>query len=84
MTAFRQLATHTAQSVDKGDRIIVVGKLRITEWESVERTGTNVEIEAEALGHDLAWCMAAPTRSVGAVAPVEAQETGEEIEEGTA
>ena len=27
-TAFRQLATHTAESVEKGDRILVVGKFR--------------------------------------------------------
>jgi len=55
VTAFRQFATHTAESVNKGDRILVGGKLRIREWASGKRTGTNIEVEAEALGHDLTW-----------------------------
>ena len=63
VTAFRQLATHTAESVDKGDRILVVGKLRIREWESDERTGTTVEVEAEAIGHDLTWGTGVFTRT---------------------
>ena len=76
-TAFRQLATHTAESVDKGDRILVVGKLRIREWENDERTGTNIEVEAEAIGHDLTWGTGVFTRSVGAVISAESEEAGE-------
>lgn len=77
VTAFRQLATHTAVSVDKADRILVVGKLRIREWESDERTGTNIEVEAEAIGHDLTWGTGVFTRSVGAANSAESEEVAE-------
>jgi single-strand DNA-binding protein len=74
VTAFRQLATHTAESVDKGDRILVVGKLRIREWESDERTATNIEVEADAIGHDLSWGTGVFTRSVAVAIPAEPEE----------
>ena len=77
VTAFRQLATHTAESADKGDRILIVGKLRIREWESDERTGTNIEVEADAIGHDLSWGTGVFTRSVGAAIPAESEEATE-------
>jgi single-strand DNA-binding protein len=77
VTAFRQLATHTAESVNKGDRILAVGKLRIREWENDERTGTNIEIEAEAIGHDLTWGTGVFTRTVGAAIPTESEEAAE-------
>lgn len=77
VTAFRQLATHTAESVNKGDRILVVGKLRIREWENDERTGTNIEIEADAIGHDLTWGDSVFTRTPGAAIPPESDEAAE-------
>lgn len=55
VTCFRQLAEHVADSVRKGERVNVRGRLRIREWSSGERTGTTVEIEAESVGHDLMW-----------------------------
>ncbi|MFD3444191.1 single-stranded DNA-binding protein [Microbacteriaceae bacterium 4G12] len=63
VTGFRQLAVHTAASVAKGDRVIVTGRLRIRDWSSGERSGTTIEVEAEALGHDLSWGTAAFTRT---------------------
>lgn len=84
VTAFRQLATHTAESVNKGDRILVVGKLRMREWENDERTGTNVEIEAEAIGHDLTWGTGVFTRTSGAAIPPEPEEAAEPIAMGAA
>ena len=64
ITAFRQLALNSNASVEKGQRILVTGRLKIRDWENGERTGTTVEIEAESIGHDLAWGTAAFTRSV--------------------
>lgn len=64
ITAFRQLAVNAAQSISTGQRIILTGVVRIREWESDERTGTNVVVESESIGHDLAWGTAAFTRSV--------------------
>ncbi|MGV8876796.1 MAG: single-stranded DNA-binding protein, partial [Rhodoglobus sp.] len=55
ITAFRQLAINSSSSVAKGDRVILTGKLRIREWENSDRSGTNIEIEADSLGHDLLW-----------------------------
>ena len=55
VTAFRQLAVNTHTSVSKGDRVIVTGGLRIREWSTAERSGTQVEIEAAVIGHDLNW-----------------------------
>jgi single-strand DNA-binding protein len=65
ITTFRQLATNAAVSVKKGERILVTGRLRIREWESGGKTGTNIEIEADSLGHDLLWGTAAFSRGAG-------------------
>ena len=64
ITAFRQLAIHAASSIEKGQRVVLSGRLRIRDWENGERTGTTVDIEADALGHDLAWGTSAFTRSI--------------------
>jgi single-strand DNA-binding protein len=64
VTAFRQLAINSAGSVSKGERVLVTGKLRVRDWDNGERAGTSVEVEAEALGHDLTWGTAIFTRTV--------------------
>jgi single-strand DNA-binding protein len=64
VTAFRQLAINTVPSLSKGDRVVVSGRLRVRDWQTDDRTGTNVEIEAETLGHDLFWGTAVFTRMV--------------------
>ncbi len=64
VTAFRQLAINSAGSVSKGERVLVTGKLRVRDWDNGERAGTSVEVEAEALGHDLTWGTATFTRTV--------------------
>ena len=64
ITTFHSLAINTAGSVNKGDRIVVTGKLRIRDWDNGERAGTSVEIEADAIGHDLAWGSSVFTRTV--------------------
>jgi single-strand DNA-binding protein len=55
ITAFKQLAINTASSIQKGERILVTGNLHIRDWDNGERTGTSVEVEATAIGHDLNW-----------------------------
>lgn len=64
ITAFKQLAVNTHASVNKGDRIIVQGNLRIRDWDNSERAGTSVEIEATSIGHDLSWGNSVFTRTV--------------------
>ena len=55
VSAFRKLAINSSASLAKGDRVIVQGKLRIRDWDNGERSGTSVEIDADAIGHDLSF-----------------------------
>src|SRR5262245_41471670 len=55
VSGFRQLAHNISASMRKGERVLVQGRLRLRAWESGDRSGTTVEIEADAIGHDLAW-----------------------------
>jgi len=64
ITSFRQLALNCSVSVEKGQRVLVTGKLRVREWDNGERIGTNVDIEAESIGHDLLWGTAKFVRSI--------------------
>ena len=68
ITAFRQLAMNSAGSVKKGERVLVTGRLRIREWQSGERNGMNIDVEADALGHDLTWGSTSFTRSISSSA----------------
>jgi single-strand DNA-binding protein len=68
ITTFRQLAINAAGSIAKGERVIITGRLRIREWESGERNGVNVDIEADAIGHDLLWGTSKFTRSIASSA----------------
>lgn len=55
VTAFRTLATNVHESVIKGDRVLVAGRLRIRPWEREDRSGVAVEIDGDSIGHDLAF-----------------------------
>ena len=55
VVAFRQLAKNANTSIRKGDRVVVAGRLRVRDWQNDSSSGTAVEIEADALGHDLLW-----------------------------
>lgn len=67
ITAFRQLATNAAVSVRRGDRVVVAGKLRVREYESNGKRGLSVEVDADAIGHDLSWGTAAFSRNSGSM-----------------
>ena len=77
VTAFRQLAINSAGSINKGDRLVVAGKLRIRDWDNGERTGTSVEVEASAIGHDLTFGTAAFERRSLVVSDPEDEEESE-------
>jgi len=64
VTAFRQLAINVVGSVNKGQRVVVSGRLRVRDWESGDRAGTTVEVDADAIGHDLSWGTSVFARSV--------------------
>lgn len=63
---YRQLAGNIGCSVKKGQRVIVVGRLRMRSWEKDGRVHHVAEIDAESLGHDLMWGSANFTRNVAA------------------
>lgn len=66
VSTFRQLAANLAISLAKGDRVVVTGRLRIRQWQNNEKKGTQVDIDADAVGHDLNWGTSKFTRTVTA------------------
>lgn len=62
-TAFNALAINAKASISKGDRIIVVGEINVRDWDNGERSGTSVELEAIALGHDQSFGSSVFTRT---------------------
>lgn len=53
VTCWRQLADNVLSSLAKGDPVIVSGRIHVRAWKTNEREGITVEIEANAVGHDL-------------------------------
>ncbi|MFF7292425.1 single-stranded DNA-binding protein [Microbacterium sp. NPDC008134] len=63
VAAYRQLGEHAKASLRSGDSVIVTGRLRIRTWESNGKNGTSVDIDADAIGHDLRWGTSAYLRA---------------------
>jgi single-strand DNA-binding protein len=64
ITAWRDLASHAADSLSKGDRVIVLGQLRTRSWETPEGDKRSVvEVTAEEVGPSLKWATAKPERT---------------------
>ena len=49
VSAFRGLAEHAFQSLRRGERVILNGRLRVRNWDNGTKSGTDVEIEADAI-----------------------------------
>ena len=61
---WRQQAEHVAESLSKGTRAIVVGRLRQRSWETPEgQKRTVVEIEVESAGPSLEWATASVSKT---------------------
>jgi single-strand DNA-binding protein len=61
---WRDLASHAADSLSKGDRALVIGRLKTRSWETPEGERRSVvEVEAEELGPSLKWATATPQRT---------------------
>lgn len=59
VTAFRQLAENLAESIKKGDGVIVVGKIKQRSYETPQgEKHSIVEVMAESVGPDLRWAVA--------------------------
>src|SRR6476646_10095808 len=62
---YRQLAGNMGCSIKKGQRVIIVGKLKMRSWEKEGRFYHDAEIDADAVGHDLKWGTANFIRNSG-------------------
>jgi single-strand DNA-binding protein len=56
---WRDQAEHAAQSLAKGSRVVVVGRLQHRTWTAED--GSAVEVVAEELGPSLRWATATTT-----------------------
>ncbi len=80
VTGFRQLAINIAGSLSKGDRVVVTGRLRMRDWTAGDKAGTNIEVDADSIGHDLSWGTAIFTRSISTASA--AAQAGEAAHDG--
>jgi single-strand DNA-binding protein len=56
VTCWRALATNVRKSVLKSERVIVTGRLKVSEWRDEEgRYRSRTEVVADAVGHDLTF-----------------------------
>lgn len=62
--AWRQMAENVAESLQKGQRVIVNGSLRIRNFERQDGSrGTSVEINVEEVGPSLKWATSKTTKA---------------------
>jgi single-strand DNA-binding protein len=61
VNVWRQLAEHVAESPTKGDRAVVIGRLKSRSWETPEGDKWSVvEVEADEVAPSLRWATAKP------------------------
>jgi single-strand DNA-binding protein len=59
VNAWRSLAENVAESLTRGTRVVVAGRLQMRSWENQEgEKRTVVEIEADEIGPSLRWATA--------------------------
>lgn len=81
VSAYRGLADTVADSIKKRDPVVVVGRLRIHDWDNGTKTGTNVDLDADMIGHNLRWGTSVFTRTIQSTSTSDldpAEETGDD------
>jgi single-strand DNA-binding protein len=64
VVVWRDQAEHAAQSLSRGSRIVVVGRLQQRAWTAEDGSArSTVEVLAEELGPSLRWATATTTRA---------------------
>jgi single-strand DNA-binding protein len=64
VNVWRQLAEHVTDSLAKGDRAVVIGRLKSRSWETPEGERLSVvEVEADEVAPSLRWATAKPERA---------------------
>jgi single-strand DNA-binding protein len=62
VVVWRDQAEHAAQSLSKGSRVVVLGRLQQRSWTAEDGSARSVvEVVAEELGPSLRWTTATPT-----------------------
>ena len=65
VVAWRDQAEHAAESLSKGSRVVVVGRLQQRSWTAEDGSARQaVEVVAEELGPSLRWATATTTRTM--------------------
>jgi single-strand DNA-binding protein len=63
VTCWKELAENVAETVARGTRVVVVGRLKWRQWENKDgETRSKVEIVADEVGPGLRWATAVVTR----------------------
>jgi single-strand DNA-binding protein len=63
---WRDQAEHAAESLAKGSRVVVLGRLQQWAWTAEDASArSTVEVVAEELGPSLRWATATTTRAAG-------------------
>jgi single-strand DNA-binding protein len=64
VVVWRDQAEHAAQSLSKGSRVVVMGRLQQRSWTAEDGSArSTVEVLAEELGPSLRWATATTTRA---------------------
>jgi single-strand DNA-binding protein len=64
VVVWRDQAEHAAQSLSRGSRVVVVGRLQRRSWTAEDGNARQVvEVVAEELGPSLRWATATPSRA---------------------
>jgi single-strand DNA-binding protein len=70
VTCWRHLADHAADSLNKGDQVVVHGRMKIRDYTTEAGAHrTNLEVEARAIGPDLALHTVTVNRPDWAISP---------------
>ena len=69
-SCWREMAEHVAESLQKGTRVVVVGRLQQRSWEDQEgNRRTQIDIQVDEVGPSLRWATATVQRSQRSTAP---------------
>lgn len=56
VTCWRDLAANVAESITKGDRVVVTGRLEVRDWEAEGgKKGRSAEVTADDVGASMRW-----------------------------
>lgn len=68
--AFGALGLNVYESVQKGNPVVVHGRLRVEDWDNGERRGTTVRIHADQIGFDMTFGQGSFTKVTRPAVPV--------------